>query len=82
MAGKAIVYTSSAAAAVALDNADQSYRDDKYHKEMDIEVTRRQNLGQRTLTFNEYNEMQDNIRKHHLPFLSRVSQTLPWVKKK
>jgi len=82
LAGKAIVLAVTGVTLIGLNIADQGYNAAMYNKEMDIEITRRKNLGQRTLTFNEYNEMQDNIRKHHLPFLSRVSQTLPWVKKK
>jgi hypothetical protein len=82
LAGKAIVLAVTGVTLIGLNIADQGYNSAMYNKEMDIEIIRRQRLGQTTLTFNEYNEMQDKFLKRHEPFLSRVSQTLPWVKKK
>jgi hypothetical protein len=87
LAGKVIVYTASAAAsvvtAIALDNADQSYRDDKYNKAMDIAIERRQKLSL-PITSDLLTEMEDKIQKKNLTIFQQVreSQILPWVKKK
>jgi len=85
LAGKAIVYVSSAAAsvvtAIALDNADQSYRDAMSNKQMDIEVTRRQKLSL-PITSDLFTEMEDKIRKENLSLLKQVTQTIIELKKK
>jgi len=79
LAGKAIVYTSSAlvsvVAAIALDNADQSYRNDKYHKEMDIAIEKRQKLSL-PITSEIYTEMEDRIQKKNLTIFQQVRQSL------
>jgi hypothetical protein len=85
LAGKAIVYTASAVvsvvAAIALDNADQSYRNDKYNKAMDIAIEERQKLSL-PITSDIYTEMEDKIRKENLTILKQVTQTIIELKKK
>jgi len=75
LAGKAIVYISSVVAAIALDNADQSYRDDKYNKAMDIAIEKRQKLSL-PITSDLFTEMEDKIRKENLTILKQVRQSL------
>jgi hypothetical protein len=79
LAGKAIVYTASAAAsvvaAIALDNADQSYRDDRSHKAMRIAIEERQKLSL-PITSDLYTEMEDKIRKENLTIFKQVRQSL------
>jgi len=82
LAGKAIVYISSATAsvvaAIALDNADQSYRNDKYNKEMDIAIEKRQKLSL-PITSDIYTEMEDKIRKENLTIFQQVRQSLSLI---
>jgi hypothetical protein len=86
LAGKAIVYTASAAAsaatAVALNIVDQEYSNARCNKEMDIAIEKRQKQGQMILTLNEYNEIEDKIRKQNLTIFRQVTQTLLEYKKK
>jgi hypothetical protein len=85
LAGKAIVYTASAAAsavaAIALDNFDQSYRDDKYNKAMRIAIEERQKLSL-PFTSDSFTEMEDKIRKENLTIFKQVRQSLIEYKKK
>ena len=65
---------------IGLNRADQGYNATMFNKEIDAAITRWQRLGQTTLA--EYTEIENNIRKHHLFFLYRVSKILSSVKKK
>ena len=85
LAGKAIVYTVSAAVsavgAVALNIADQSYHNDMSNKEIDSEIARRQKLGQ-TITFDQLTRIEKDIRKKNLTLLEKVTKTIIELKKK
>jgi nucleoside-specific outer membrane channel protein Tsx len=75
LAGKAIVYTASVVAVIALDITDQNYRDDKYHKEMDIAIEKRQKLNL-PITSDIFTEMEDKIRKENLTIFKQARQSL------
>ena len=81
LVAKGIVYTASTAGAVALDIADQSYRNDMANKEIDTIVARRQKLGA-TITLDELTKIEDKIRKENLTLLKQVTQSIIELKKK
>lgn len=85
LVAKGIVYTVSAAAstvvAVAVDIADQSYRNDIANKEIDTIVARRQKLGA-TITLDELTKIEDKIDKKNLTVFKQVAQTIIELKKK
>jgi len=81
LVGKGIVYTVSAAGVVALDIADQSYRNDMNHKAMRIAIEERQKLSL-PITYDLFTEIEDKIHKMNLTIFNKITQTVIELKKK
>jgi len=86
LAGKAIVYTVSAAVsavgAVALNITDQSYHNDMSNKQLKITLESLKDAGQSPKSTEEYMEIRNNIRKENLTLLKEATQIIIELKKK
>ena len=86
LAGKAIVYTVSAAVsavgAVALDITDQNYRNDMSNKQLKITLESLKDAGQSPKSMEEYMEIRNNIHKQNLTILKQATQIIIELKKK